>query len=107
MQLDSLHVDIYAYRGTDENPQWTDEEPGEYCYSNLQTQEFGSPPFPDLYTLACTVIADVSSLTQSLEPEVREDGKKVFKFEFDVELLFGKTEFEARICWQQDVGAAL
>jgi hypothetical protein len=30
MQLDSLKVDIYAYRGTNENPQWTDDEPGEY-----------------------------------------------------------------------------
>ena len=77
--------------------------------SDLQTQDsrFTKHFSSDLYTLACTVIADVSSLALSLEPEIMEDGKKVFKFEFDVELLFGKTEFEARICWQQDVGVAL
>ncbi|KAI5991133.1 hypothetical protein EDD15DRAFT_1115401 [Pisolithus albus] len=81
----SLEVDIVAYRGTLENPLWMDEE-------------------KDSYTELCTILADTSKLTSSLQPRRRPDGLGVYyTIAFDVVMLFGLTELKAQISWKENV----
>ncbi|KAI6044886.1 hypothetical protein EDC04DRAFT_2889550 [Pisolithus marmoratus] len=76
--------DIVAYRGTLERPQWMDKE-------------------KDSYTKLCTIYADTSKLTSSLQPRRRPNGVGVYyTLNFDVVMLFGLTELKAQISWKED-----
>ncbi|KAI6156476.1 hypothetical protein EDD17DRAFT_1763968 [Pisolithus thermaeus] len=80
----SLGVDIVAYRGTLENPLWMDKE-------------------KESYTKLCTIFADTSKLTASLQPHLQANGMGFcYILDFDVVMLFGLTELKAQISWKEN-----
>ncbi|KAI6123788.1 hypothetical protein EDD16DRAFT_608175 [Pisolithus croceorrhizus] len=80
----SVEVEIVAYRGTLQCPLWMDRE-------------------KDSYTELCTIFADTSKLTSSLQPCQRPNGLAVYyTLTFDVIMLFGLTELKAQISWKEN-----
>jgi len=80
-ELSQVSVGIIVYRGSLSSPTWVDGYEAEY-------------------TTLCSVYADTSALTQSLK-EKEQNGRKFFRINFDVILLFGLTELQAQIRWFQ------
>ena len=56
----------------------------------------------ELYTKLCTVVADIREAVRELPPLHGPDGT-YFRFNFEIELLFGPTEHKAYICWKENV----
>jgi hypothetical protein len=56
-----------------------------------------------MYSVVCTVVADVRSAVAALPPLTGENGDRFFRFDYDIELLFGLTEPKALICWDEKV----
>ncbi|KAK0471597.1 hypothetical protein IW261DRAFT_1511467 [Armillaria novae-zelandiae] len=81
--LSKISTDILYYRGSTKEPQWIDVE-------------------PDMYSVVCGVTADTREAAKGLKLRRRPDGKGYFKLEYDMILLFGKTELKAQICWKED-----
>jgi hypothetical protein len=59
-----------------------------------------------MFTPVCTVTADVEKAVQALLPLVGPSGR-YFYFGFDIEILFGLVEFQAYICWKENVCACV
>ncbi|EIW80615.1 hypothetical protein CONPUDRAFT_125441 [Coniophora puteana RWD-64-598 SS2] len=76
---------ILAYRGSDADPRWTDDDNASF-------------------TRLCTVRADTSELAKSLRPRTAP-GRTYYELEFEVVLLFGLTELRAQISWRDSSGA--
>ncbi|PBK82153.1 hypothetical protein ARMGADRAFT_1019748 [Armillaria gallica] len=82
-KLSTISTDILYYRGSKENPCWMDNE-------------------PNLYPVLCRVTADTREAAKGLKLQRRPDGKGFFRLDYDVILLFGKTELKAQISWKED-----
>ncbi|KAI6108537.1 hypothetical protein EV401DRAFT_2116788 [Pisolithus croceorrhizus] len=80
----SVEEDIVAYRGTLKDPLWMDKE-------------------KESYTKLCTIFADTSKLTSSLQPCQRPNGLGIYyTLNFDVVMLFGLTELKAQVSWKEN-----
>ncbi|KAI5991132.1 hypothetical protein EDD15DRAFT_2369021 [Pisolithus albus] len=80
----SLGVDIIAYRGALQNPLWMDKE-------------------KESFTRLCTIFADTSKITSSLQPHPQANGRGFYYIvNFDVVMLFGLTELKAQISWLEN-----
>jgi len=55
-----------------------------------------------MFTTTCTVKADMKKAVEPLSPLFGPSGK-YFRIDFDIEILFGLVEFEAYICWKENV----
>jgi len=82
-QLTTIESDIMSYRGSKSCPEWLDVE-------------------PDMYDTMCTVKANTALAARKLPRLIRADGQGYYKLDFVIELLFGLTEYEARICWTEN-----
>ena len=51
----------------------------------------------------CTVVADISGLVHSLQPQLSPDGVVYYDIDYKVILLFGLTELKAQIKWVHKV----
>ncbi|KAF9231960.1 hypothetical protein BU15DRAFT_81773 [Melanogaster broomeanus] len=80
-QFTSIQTSFLAYRGSLLSPAWMDKEPASF-------------------TKLCTVIADTSSLINSMRPQRSLNGGTYYSLNVDVILLFGLTELKAQISWQ-------
>ncbi|KAF9068277.1 hypothetical protein BDP27DRAFT_1266479 [Rhodocollybia butyracea] len=80
----NVSFDILRYKGANENPEWTDVDAG-------------------MYTVACTVTADVSRILHTTH---RNPGNAFpyYQTRYDVILLFGLTELIAQIAWKEEDG---
>ena len=58
---------------------------------------------PDMYSVACTVVADVKSAVRNLPRQTGRNGKEYFIFSHEVQLLLGLTEHEAQVSWKERV----
>ena len=58
-----------------------------------------------MYSVVCTVVADVQDTVKMLQPQTGRNGEKYFHFQYQIELLFGLIEHKAQICWKENVGA--
>jgi hypothetical protein len=58
-----------------------------------------------MFSVVCTVTADVQSAVNALSPQTGQNGEKYFHFRYEIELLFGLTEHKAQICWKENVCA--
>ncbi|KZT00295.1 uncharacterized protein LAESUDRAFT_764717 [Laetiporus sulphureus 93-53] len=78
--LDRLHTSITCYRGTTQDPRWTDLE-------------------PESFATLCTVQADTSRVTK-----VQQHGLKgvYYTQHYKVVLLCGLTELKAQISWMEN-----
>jgi hypothetical protein len=76
-------MDITAYRGENKNPEWTDVE-------------------PDMFGVVCQVVVDLQSLAPTLRPQTATNGKRYYRFDYTIELLFGLTEHKAQVCWTEN-----
>ncbi|KAF9234838.1 hypothetical protein BU15DRAFT_78672 [Melanogaster broomeanus] len=76
-QFTSIQTSFLAYRGTLLSPTWMDKEPASF-------------------TKLCTVIADTSSLINSMRPQRSLNGGTYYSLNVDVILLFGLTELKHR-----------
>jgi hypothetical protein len=56
-----------------------------------------------MYETECIVTANTEAAAQELPKKIRADGKAYYELCFDIELSFGLTEYEARICWEENV----
>jgi hypothetical protein len=56
-----------------------------------------------MYEVECSITADTEATAQNLPTQIREDGKAYYHLDHVIELSFGLTEYEARICWQENV----
>ena len=56
-----------------------------------------------MYSVVCQVVADISALAPTLTPLTGKNGKQYYRFDFQIELLFGLTEHKARVCWKENV----
>ena len=56
-----------------------------------------------MYSVVCTVVADVRSAVAALPPVIGENGERFYRFDYDMEMLFGLTEHKAVICWNEKV----
>ena len=60
----------------------------------------------EIYTELCTIEVDLSHLP--LSPHLNFVGDVIFyRLSFDIVLLFGQTELEAAVAWQENVGPLL
>ncbi|KAK0434116.1 hypothetical protein EV421DRAFT_1909621 [Armillaria borealis] len=82
-QLSKISVNILYYRGSKKKPRWMDVE-------------------PDMYSVLCSITVDTHEAAKGLKLQRRPDGKGFFKLDYDIILLFGKTELKAQICWKED-----
>lgn len=57
----------------------------------------------DKFNLACIIKSDLSHLCRTSNLQ-RHDGKAFWELKYDVEIMFGLTELQARIKWNEDVG---
>jgi len=55
------------------------------------------------YTMLCTLDVDFSQLPMTYQRKVSGKGM-YYRVEFDIVLLFGLTELEAMVAWQENVG---
>ena len=51
----------------------------------------------------CTIVADISELVHSLQPQRSPDGIVYYDIDYEVILLFGLTELKAQIKWVHKV----
>jgi hypothetical protein len=58
-----------------------------------------------MYDKLCTVTADTASVALGLPKLFRPDGRGYYALHVVIELLFGLTEYEARICWTENVSS--
>ncbi|KAF8962457.1 hypothetical protein BDZ97DRAFT_1733008 [Flammula alnicola] len=79
----STTVSIWCYRGDNLNPRWKDED-------------------AENYTNLATVVVDFTHLP--LEPLVNKTGKAYYRVDYEVVLLFGLTEMQAQLAWQERRG---
>ncbi|KAJ8595460.1 hypothetical protein M405DRAFT_929541 [Rhizopogon salebrosus TDB-379] len=79
----SHSVDIMCYKGDLQDPKWLDVERSSF-------------------SMLCTIHADLSELSQALQP--RKSGliskSTYYAISFEVVILFGQTELEAQISWK-------
>ena len=60
----------------------------------------------DLFPALCIVNADVSEFKQSIQPQInRSSGLFFYRLEYDVIVLFGRTELKAQLAWKENVGS--
>ena len=107
--LVTAKLDVIAYRGNDPNPKWLDVDSGT-CAAPLWDEQSPSPYndlHPDMYSKVCTVTADVRSALRSLPTLTRANGEKYLHFVCHIELLFGLTEHQARLTWEENVSEHL
>ncbi|KAJ7578246.1 hypothetical protein C8J56DRAFT_969497 [Mycena floridula] len=76
--------DILCYRGRDPNPRWIDVDAA-------------------MYTVACSVVTDFSTVLKKLKPTPTSDGMPPhYKLHYDIIMLFGLTELKALVAWKED-----
>ena len=56
-----------------------------------------------MYEIECTVTANTEATVWNLPKKIRADGKAYWDLDYVIELSFGLTEYEAWICWQENV----
>ncbi|PBK82156.1 hypothetical protein ARMGADRAFT_1171030 [Armillaria gallica] len=78
--LNTVKQDIFCYYGSKSDPTWKDTE-------------------PDMYSKRFTVTADTRQATKSLVLHQGRNGKTYFSLNFDIIILFGRTEIKAQVCW--------
>jgi hypothetical protein len=59
----------------------------------------------DMYSVGCTVVADVKSAVKHLPRQTGRNGREYFVFSHEVQLLFGLTEHMAHVSWKERVSA--
>lgn len=81
-ELKSISAEVFGYTGQLEKVSWLDDD-------------------PDMFPVVCTVEADTSAV--KLE-ELRSGatGSTYYRLEFEIILLFGLTELQAQIAWEED-----
>ncbi|CAA7263110.1 unnamed protein product [Cyclocybe aegerita] len=77
----SVTNEVWCYRGNLANPKWKDLDPDNF-------EEF------------CTIEADLSSIP--LTPQVSASGHTYYRVWFQIVLLFGLTEIEAHMAWEEN-----
>ncbi len=55
------------------------------------------------YSVFCTITADTSEVAKSLKLQRRPDGKSYFTLDYNIILLFGRTELRAQFSWKENV----
>ncbi|KAK0222688.1 hypothetical protein EDD85DRAFT_959945 [Armillaria nabsnona] len=55
----------------------------------------------DMYPVLCNITADTEAVAKTLKLQRRADGKTFFELEYDIILLFGRTELKAQIAWEE------
>ncbi|KDR71212.1 hypothetical protein GALMADRAFT_75189 [Galerina marginata CBS 339.88] len=84
-------VPILGYRGSIPNPQWIDEDKGDWFELYA----------PENYMRLCSIQFDISNL---LIPCVNKvNGSTYYEAEFSIVMLFGLTEFKVQFAWMEDV----
>jgi hypothetical protein len=56
-----------------------------------------------MYSVACTVTADMSALGPTLTYQVGADGKEYFLLALEIIVFLGLTALKAQICWMEGV----
>ena len=59
-----------------------------------------------MYSVACTVVADVKSAVKHLPRHTGRNGREYFIFSHEVQLSFGLTEHVAQVCWKERVSVS-
>ena len=57
----------------------------------------------DMYKSMCDITVDVSGMKQPPLPRIDGTGEKYYRVNYDVILLFGLTELQAQVAWEEDV----
>lgn len=100
--LNTVKQDILCYYGSKSDPTWRDTErafllPHEaQCHCDMYIQA-------DMYSKRFTVTADTRQATKSLVLHQGRNGKTYFSLNFDIIILFGRTEIKAQVCWIENV----
>ena len=96
-----LSSDIIRYNGSKSCPEWLDIESGRY--PRCTAWSCPSLSLSDMYEIECSVAANTESTARNLPMKFRADGKVYYDLNHVIELSFGLTEYEAWICWQENV----
>ncbi|KAJ4478149.1 hypothetical protein J3R30DRAFT_3290719 [Lentinula aciculospora] len=88
-RLQSISTEILEYHGINEKPSYVDVDCGIYFSISEVTP--------------LLIVADISKLSRMLVPIRGTTGLPYFRLEYDVVLLFGRTELKAQIAWQETV----
>jgi hypothetical protein len=59
--------------------------------------------FSDMYDIECRVTANTKDAARNLPMKTRADGRTYYELGYFIELSFGLTEYEARVCWEENV----
>jgi len=78
-----IATEVVCYKGDSPEPRWTDSEPG---------------MFPTL----CYVHADTSKVASTISPRRGYAGLQFYRQQFSIVLIFGLTELQAQLCWEED-----
>ncbi|KAF8962417.1 hypothetical protein BDZ97DRAFT_2022504 [Flammula alnicola] len=97
----STTVSIWCYRGDNLNPSWKDEDVGSLNVLPNSVRCNFHFPLTENYTKLATVIVDFTHLP--LEPLVNKTGEAYYRVDYEVVLLFGLTEMQAQLAWQEKV----
>ena len=84
-------------------PKWIDRRSGKSSFPLHIFSLLTCGTSPDQFASLCFVRADLSKLSSSAEPKVGADGQRYWLVVFAIEILFGLTEFKARMKWIEDV----
>lgn len=97
----SIEVSILSYHGDLPVPTWVDKSPGLWFIS-FYTSVQAADEHADAFKTLCVIEADLSQLCRPSNM-LRFRQNAYWLLEFEVEVKFGLTEYEARIKWDEDV----
>jgi hypothetical protein len=58
-----------------------------------------------MFSTLCHVHADTSKVTSTMSPRRGYAGLQFYRQQFSIILIFGLTELQAQLCWEEDVSA--
>jgi hypothetical protein len=94
----TMRATLSCYRGSLDNPNWTDVEPGTHPTHHFK---FGSPEKVEEFTSLCTLIVDISGVPKVPVKNVNT-GRTYYEIRCDVVMNF---ELEAQLRWWERVSA--
>jgi hypothetical protein len=97
-----IATEVVCYKGNSPEPCWTDSEPGECKYlpnGQITYHQEG------MFSTLCHVHADTSKVTSTMSPRRGYAGLQFYRQQFSIILIFGLTELQAQLCWEEDVSA--
>jgi len=74
-----------------------------YCYRGIVSDAAFMDTNPDLYSELCTIEVDLSHLWNTSSVQTLPKGSGVYyKVSYELIMLFGGTEIEAQLCWDEN-----